>query len=532
MDAPSLRADRRSPLPLLLALALLTFVCAIAAREMSYVIDGQRYYFLDDDQMISMRYARNLARGVGLVWNAGEHVEGYTNFGWVLVMSAVHALGTPDRLASLVVKAINWALACVVVLLSDRLFGKLAPGASSLLRACVLLSVALSVDLLFWATNGFETTLLTVLFLWALVRTLDDAVGGAFSPWTCLIAGVLPLVRSDCPDLSAIVVVTGLGLGLRRRWWAVALAGLPFVAHLLFRHAYYGDWLPNTYYLKVAGRSGLAMLGLGYAKGFVAAYPTAIVLAGAALVSSPDRRVRWLLVPLALIGVRLMLVGADMFEHSRFVAPALPVLLVTAAAGIATMTVAGSAAQRSLAAVLAASTLFVSGVSGTKSLLDLQSFNGRPAMNAVTGVMIDRFTRPDARIAVFAAGSVGYFGHRYTLDMLGKTDREIAHMPPHPGAPIGHNHFDFDRTLARRPDLIVSFSTAVVGQNAQDVYQYFYSYNLIDYRLALLTNPVFLAHYQPNLLPIEYLRSHNAIYVSDASPELARLGTWRLPELQ
>jgi hypothetical protein len=235
--------------------------------------------------------------------------------------------------------------------------------------------------------------------------------------------------------------------------------------------------------------------------------------------------------PLALIGVRLVLVGADMFEHSRFLAPALPVLLVTAAAGIPTMTAAGSAAQRTLAAALAASTLLVAGVSGSKSVLDLQSFNGRPAMNAVTGVMIDRFTRPEARIAVFAAGSVGYFSHRYTIDMLGKTNREIAHMPPHPGAPIGHNHFDFDRTLASRPDLVVSFSTAVIGQNAQDVYRYFYSYNLNDYRLGLLTNPVFLAHYRSNLVPVDYLRSNNAIYVADTSPELARIGTWRLPEI-
>src|SRR5262249_3058501 len=155
----------------------------------------------------------------------------------------------------------------------------------------------------------------------------------------------------DSPDLSAIVILTGLALGLRRRWWLVSLAVLPFVAHLAFRHAYYDDWLPNTYYLKVAGRHNLAMLGLGYAKGFVAAYPAAVVLAGAALVTSPDRRVRCLLLPLGLMGIRLMLVGADMFEHSRFLAPALPVLLVTAAAGIASMTVAGTAPQRTLAAV-------------------------------------------------------------------------------------------------------------------------------------------------------------------------------------
>ena len=48
---------------------------------------------------------------------------------------------------------------------------------------------------------------------------------------------------------------------------------------LLFAIAYYGDWLPNTYYLKVAGRSGLAWAGAGNVKGFIATYATVMVLA-------------------------------------------------------------------------------------------------------------------------------------------------------------------------------------------------------------------------------------------------------------
>ncbi len=228
----------RSRLPLLLALILLTAVVALAARQASIDIDGSRYYYLDDDQMISMRYARNLAEGRGLVWNAGEHVEGYTNFGWVLVMAAVHAVGTPPRLASLAVKSVNWALSCVVVVLTDRLFRRLVPDPPWLLRTSLLLTMALSVDLLYWAVNGFETTLLTALFLWALTRVIDDAARGVFSAATCLLAGLLPLVRSDAADLTAVVLLAGVGLGLRRRWWLAGLAALPLAAHLAFRVQY------------------------------------------------------------------------------------------------------------------------------------------------------------------------------------------------------------------------------------------------------------------------------------------------------
>ena len=50
-------------------------------------IDGRRYFCLIDDAMISMRYAWNLSHGLGLVWNPGEYVEGYTNPLMTLLMA-------------------------------------------------------------------------------------------------------------------------------------------------------------------------------------------------------------------------------------------------------------------------------------------------------------------------------------------------------------------------------------------------------------------------------------------------------------
>ncbi|HCP45317.1 MAG TPA: hypothetical protein DIU15_04715, partial [Deltaproteobacteria bacterium] len=41
--------------------------------------------YVKDDTFISMRYARNLAMGHGLVFNYGDRLEGYTNFLWVVL---------------------------------------------------------------------------------------------------------------------------------------------------------------------------------------------------------------------------------------------------------------------------------------------------------------------------------------------------------------------------------------------------------------------------------------------------------------
>ena len=70
----------------------------------SFIIDGQRIYVLFDDAMISMRYAYNLVHGLGLVWNAGERVEGFTNPLWVGFMALFHLLPIPLTKMSLAIQ--------------------------------------------------------------------------------------------------------------------------------------------------------------------------------------------------------------------------------------------------------------------------------------------------------------------------------------------------------------------------------------------------------------------------------------------
>ena len=58
---------------------LLAGICASRAAQLAW---------LADDSFISFRYAKNLVDGLGLVYNAGEYVEGYTNLLWTLMMAA------------------------------------------------------------------------------------------------------------------------------------------------------------------------------------------------------------------------------------------------------------------------------------------------------------------------------------------------------------------------------------------------------------------------------------------------------------
>ena len=44
-------------------------------------------HWVCDDAFISFRYAKNLKEGLGLVYNSGEFVEGFTNFLWTILIS-------------------------------------------------------------------------------------------------------------------------------------------------------------------------------------------------------------------------------------------------------------------------------------------------------------------------------------------------------------------------------------------------------------------------------------------------------------
>src|SRR5689334_20676260 len=61
-----------------------------------------------DDAFICYRYAKNLIEGRGLVFNAGERVEGYTNPLFTLGLAAAIALGAEPRVASMAAGALAY----------------------------------------------------------------------------------------------------------------------------------------------------------------------------------------------------------------------------------------------------------------------------------------------------------------------------------------------------------------------------------------------------------------------------------------
>src|SRR5512146_1096673 len=83
--------------------------------------------YLLDDTFISLAYARNLVEGHGLVYHAGERVEGYTNFLWTVMLALPAAL--PGGLVPLV-KVMSAGLAIAAALATRRLARAVIPDAA------------------------------------------------------------------------------------------------------------------------------------------------------------------------------------------------------------------------------------------------------------------------------------------------------------------------------------------------------------------------------------------------------------------
>jgi hypothetical protein len=243
-------------------LALLLVLCA--AWSLLYVVrtsvatpDG-RVFVLWDDGMISMRYAQNLAAGHGLVWNpGGERVQGFTNLGVTLFMAAVHRLPLGLHHTSLAVQLASIALLAGIVLvfhrLGEALFGAGSWTALGLAAACLLYA-----PLGIWTLQGSDVgavALLVGLALRAFARAERD--GRPLPPAAIFVPLALGLlVRLDVAIAFALFVGAALLRGrdgLRAAVVGALLGGLVLAGLLAFGWLYYGDPLPNTYYLKNTG---------------------------------------------------------------------------------------------------------------------------------------------------------------------------------------------------------------------------------------------------------------------------------------
>jgi arabinofuranosyltransferase len=443
-------------------------------------------HLIVDDAYISFRYADNLVRGWGLVYNPGERVEGYSNFLWTILLAAGARLGL-DVVQLSVVLALGAALATVALLWvwSRRLFGAGATGADgmggALLAALPPVLYAATGSQARYAVSGMETLLFGLLVAAAAyLLTMRDsplAAGCVFALAAMtrpegalygLVAGclvLLPVLRAG-PLRSPLLLAGGF----------LAL----FVPYFAWRWSYYGYPLPNTFYAKVGGLTWphLARGGeqLAQVSTWWSVYPLLIV-AAAALPSrwantKPQQTLRLAAAFVAVTAASFVVVGGDYlaFFGPRFLMPALPFLLLLASAGLGSAcrrlggTAGGRRAVRARRIAVAAAGALLLLANALWLAWPARYFDGAGLAELMAGrEELGRYlgaaTAPGTVMADGSAGIVPYLARRVNIDMFGLADLHIGHMTPLPIGPknVAHEKYDPRYVLRRRPDLLITY---------------------------------------------------------------------------
>ncbi len=492
---------------LILILAAYTLYAAVFIVKTIFWVDGVPYSALFDDMMISMTYARNLAQGYGPVWNAGgERVEGFSNPLWVAFMAFIHLLPIAENWTSLAVQISGGIFFFASLLTLRRVAVQVSAGQGRVALLAVLLT-AFYYPLSNWSLLGLEVSLLVWMVNLSMFLTLRTLESGRFSRSLYLLMGVATLVRVD----AAVTYLTLWGLlvwfdraNRRRHLLEGGLFLLLFVGgQTLARKWYYGEWVPNTYILKVEGlplwarvRRGL-QVAWNFVRGF---YPPLMLFPFTAFLFRRDRKT--LLVALVFLAqvAYSIYVGGDAWEHrggaNRFVALGMPALFLLFSLAVwewydwirKGLRKSGHAIARwaerlmplGLAGFVALSMLLWNRMPGNygvvSSLLNPSEGELRffflldrsiyvPGNERYTrdGLIIRQITQPTAKVAVIAAGNICYFSHRYCIDMLGKSDAVIARGGIQVPADAdwrelrpGHIKFNYQYSIATlQPDVVV-----------------------------------------------------------------------------
>lgn len=299
--------------------------------------------YVKDDAFISLRYARNLLAGHGLVFNPGEPVEGYTNFLWVLFGVPPIALGVSPVLWLKVIGAASAAATVVLLARAPRFLDGNSPAGGA--AAAVLYASSTSVAL--WSMSALEGCWLAFLSLAAFLvfhrgrgkrSTRDLAIASA-------LFAVAALTRPEGHLLYAVAAAFEIARAARAR--SLDRAGLAFLGiapvvlapYHAFRWATFGSLVPNTFLVKAssgpeAWAVGVTSVGDWLAFGAQGPMLALAVLAAFALRPRSAPRLHALVV-VGLFLLYLLRVGRDEMKHFRLLLPSLPLLCLLAGQGLA-----------------------------------------------------------------------------------------------------------------------------------------------------------------------------------------------------
>jgi arabinofuranosyltransferase len=470
------------------SLLALAAICAIALALQIYHF----WPFMTDDAYISLRYSQRLIEGHGLTWNdLLPEVEGYTNLLWVLICAGFGALGMNLELAAHLLGIVSTVVAISAV--AAQVYRDFPAKVRFLSALIGCLALSLSAPIAVWSIGGLEQPLLSALLAWASyfgVRWVSSAKGNPRDADAMgILLGFAVLARADAALFTALFYAGAvLADGVRPRTLIARARLLPIpilfvVGQEIFRRAYYGAWLPNTAYVKVAFTWHRLYTGLRYEVYGVRSECVFIALAAVGCVALwiAGKRRQVTLLATVSVGwlVYILIIGGDIFPSYRHFVPSMALMgFLVAGCGLVTLGAPFRFSKTRVAVFLLLTLLVLT--SDFFSPMETWEREGKQI-----GLFLHTaFGAKDPLLVSDAAGVVPYFAEMEVLDPLGLNDYHIAR---HPMAGrglgwVGHELGDGTYVLDHKPDLVLLAD--------------FHSKVLFPADVQLVGDPRFASHYQ------------------------------------
>jgi hypothetical protein len=458
-----------------------------------------------EDAYISFRYSHNLTHGLGLVFNPGERVEGYSNFLWVMILAGLELItGNIPMTAKVLGLIFSGATLLMVYFLVQRISdGRRSPALLAVLLTASVGSFAA------YGPSGLETPLYELLLVGIVYAAWSSRWGAVGA-----LAGLATLVRPDGVVVLLLVLAWMLvrkeerGLQLRRALTVIIAYAVIIVPWTIWRLDYYGHLIPNA----IAAKRGMLLwkqiyVGSRYVGQFILGnLPLALLLLIVLVALYRNRRSDRLQKMLPVESLLLILVGGlfffvafvggDWMPAWRFISPIVPLgaMLIVILWDRNIGSVSIWQAERRQIAVFAAASIFLlySSLTHPFQAPRVQLWTHQIDGLKEIGQWLNRSLPRETVVAVYANGALSYYSELPTIDMLGLTDEHIARHGKRNarGGGVGHIAHDYEYVAARRPDIAAFLDAGFENQPDRKIGpQFVRDYIPATFRFVHGTNP-------------------------------------------
>jgi len=491
--------------------------------------------FVQDDAYITFRYVKNFIAGNGLVFNIGEYVEGYSNFLWLLLLSLTSVLGFGIEKTSTNL-SIFFGLTTIILIYKLTEFvlktneDRNSTNYKNVFTLIPALLLVLTGSFGYWAVSGMETSLFVSLILFSIFIYFKQP-GGKLKYSLPVLMFLIYLLRPEGLVVFFLIYSYKLFYILLRKrkdykpefmklLIELIIFLIPLLLYTTFRLFYFGYPFPNTYYAKSGFSIIYLQAGLDYFWGFCKAY----LIYGLLLIipfylffgkriTSEISFLFYFIISYILV---VILLGGDVLAFYRFLLPVAPViyLLITLSVFYFSddLVEKNPWINKKVLNVILIVVLLLPGVFNyinekekiTASWINETELVNKMKFNANLVSKRQIESGRQIKVAATTIGALSYFTEANVIDMLGLTDKFIAHNPKIIEAISGskgigwkERKYNADYILERKPDHIIFSTGAKPSAFAER---------------ALFAAPEFFSNYYPEQILVPSLGSSVIIY--------------------